>query len=126
MAGRWCPLTETRRLSRLGGCRLGNASIERLLGVGFHRSVRGGDGNAGEHEASAAGHLQINVLIRCRSKDRLIIGAVDGAVQAFVDIDEGDLVGGHGSRAGKVVQAGPIRSAACCGTLPQSQRRISI
>jgi hypothetical protein len=42
----------------------------------------------------------------------LVIGAVDGAVQAFVGIDEGDFVVSHGSRAGKAVQAGPVRSSA--------------
>lgn len=89
--------------------------------MGFDGAIRGGEGHAGEHEpcrdlvfieeglillvngatdpfagagrtgASAAGQRQINVLIRRRIEDRLIIGAVDGAVQAFVGIDEGDL-----------------------------------
>ena len=39
LEGRWHPAAETRRLSRLGCCWLGGASIERLLGVGFHRAV---------------------------------------------------------------------------------------
>jgi hypothetical protein len=115
----------------LAGLRLGNASIESSLGMGFDGAIRCGEGHAGEHEAgrdlvlieeglillvhgatdqlagtggtgaSAARDGQINVLLRCRIKDRLVIGAVDGAVQAFVGIDEGDLVGGHGSRGGK-------------------------
>jgi len=56
---------------------------------------------AGRTGVSAAGHRQINLLIRRRIVDRLIVTAVDGAVQALVGVDERDLVGGHGSRSGK-------------------------
>ena len=129
----------------------GEASIQFLLGMGFDGAIRGGEGHAGEHEpgrhlvlieeglillvhgstdqlagarrtgASAAGHRQINVLIRCRIKDRLVIGAIDGAVQSLVGVDERDFVSGHGNRAGKEVQPGLVRCSACWIKVPQAQ-----
>lgn len=102
-------------------------SVESLLGVGLNRAVGGGDGHTGQHEAgrdlvfiekglillidaaadqlagagrtgpSSAGHRKIDILIGRSIKDRLVVGARDGAVQALVGIDEGDLVLGHGN-----------------------------
>lgn len=99
--------------------------------MGLDGAVRGGDRYAGQHEpgcdlllveeglvllidaatdqlartggarASTAGNGQINGLIGCGVKDRLVIGAVDRLVEPLVGIDEGDLEGGHGCRAGK-------------------------
>jgi hypothetical protein len=91
--------------------------------MGFNPALGGGDGDAGEDKASSdliliekrlillihtaadqlasaggtgagpAGDWQIDVVI-CRSiVDRLIIAAVNGAVDPFLGVDERDFVG---------------------------------
>lgn len=97
--------------------------------MGFDRAIRGGDGHAGEHETSGnlilvkerlvllvdgttddlpcagragtspAGDRQIDVVICGSVIDRLIVAAVDCAVDPFFGIDERDFVGGHGDRS---------------------------
>ena len=70
-------------------------SIERLFSVGIDHAVRGGDGHAGQHKTGCNLVFIEEALIRSRIEERMVVVALDCAMQPFVGVDQLDLVDRH-------------------------------